>query len=82
MVHGHTHRLGKVYRTSFGGGVLVGLEAGTLADPATTPSNGSVLNWQHGFVDVWVSKTGPRFSATCVPITDGGFLHAGRHYGT
>jgi len=82
IAHGHTHRLGAHFRTMFDDTVLVGYEVGTLADPQTTPSNGTVLDWQHGFLDVWLSVDSPRFSATPVAIVEGGFAVQGKHYGS
>jgi len=80
VIHGHTHRLGSFYHTN-AVGTMVGLEAGCLCDPETTPRATAVVDWQLGFAVAWVSPSGPRFHCDLIAITDGGFVYGGEKYG-
>jgi predicted phosphodiesterase len=84
VIHGHTHRLGQVFQTmqsAEGDRTIVGVEAGTLADPYLTPRASHFSDWQFGFAVVWVAKDSPRFHVDLVAITDGGFVSGGVKYG-
>lgn len=84
VIHGHTHRLAQVFFTHNGADgdrTIVGVEAGTLADPFKTPRATHFSDWQHGFAVVWTAQDSPRFHVDLVAITAGGFVCEGVRYG-
>lgn len=80
VIHGHTHRLGAYYVTKLSQ-TYAAFEVGTLADLKKTPRGSPVVNWQHGFGSVYVSRSSQRFHVELISINNGGFISGGRRYG-
>lgn len=72
---GHTHRLGKHYRT-LRGGAYCWIEGGCLCDLKPEYVKG-IPNWQHGMVHVSFEKSGSQFYAQDIPIINGKILYGG-----
>lgn len=81
VLTGHTHRLGAFYHTTGRQYPLGGYEIGCLCSMEHTPRATTVVDWQHGFASVYVSRKTGRFQVQLIPVVDGGFIVEGVRYG-
>lgn len=72
VIHGHTHRLGTYFRTTFSG-TIAGWENGCLCD--TDPEYVESPNWQQGWSVVWYY--GDLFHVEQVVVVDGQYVYHG-----
>jgi len=77
IVQGHSHRLGKHYKT-IDGDTVVGVGSGCLCD--LSPEYVSDPNWQQGFVVIDKIKKGKWFQVQDVPIINHTTLFNGKLY--
>lgn len=77
IVQGHSHRLGKHYKT-MNGDTIVGVGSGCLCD--LNPEYVSDPNWQQGFVVIDKVKVGKWFQIQDVPIIKHTTLFNGKVY--
>lgn len=73
-ISGHTHRLGQIFKTDFGGN-YTWVEAGCLCKTTDVEyAEGQKLNWQQGIAVGFFKKDSGRFSVSPLPIVHGKLL--------
>ena len=78
-ISAHTHRLGQVYRTNYGG-MYTWVEAGCLCDDDPEYISG-VADWQHGMAYGYWRTGDERFTVHTLPIINGRAVYGGREVG-
>lgn len=79
-ISGHTHRLGQVYRTNYGG-MTTWVEAGCLCRTDNVEYIHGVADWQHGLAYGYWRKGDRRFVVHTLPIINGRAVFNGREIG-
>lgn len=74
---GHTHRLGKIYRTNYGG-MFTWVEAGCLCDLNPEYMEGQIADWAHGLAYGMFKQKDRRFVIHTTPIINGKIVFEGR----
>lgn len=81
-ISGHTHRLGQIFKTDFGGD-YTWLEAGCLCKTDDVEyAEGQKLNWQQGLGIGFFKKGSGRFSISPLPIVHGKLLFDLKQFST
>lgn len=78
-ISAHTHRLGQVFRTNYGG-MYTWLESGCLCDDNPEYISG-VPDWQHGMAYGYWRTGDERFTVHTLPIINGRAVYGGREVG-
>lgn len=78
-VSAHTHRLGQVFKTNYGG-MYTWVECGCACDDRPEYVTG-VPDWQHGMAYGYWRKGDERFTVHTLPIINGRAVYGGREVG-
>lgn len=78
-ISAHTHRLGQVFRTNYGG-MFTWLESGCLCEDDPEYISG-VPDWQHGMAYGYWRTGDERFTVHTLPIINGRAVYGGREVG-